>query len=161
MSVNYTAYVFIGAEMDSVCFYETGEERYSCRNHGIQVKPYCGDCGSKCQVEAEALWTDGMKNAAKLYKVEPEVLWEQMEGEDGMCFNQGKNHIGIWRFGYDYDQIMFGMAVAMRRDDDSWGTVKDTLSPDDFGGYLTQVTGAFKAHLIDKPVKIWAIQDAG
>ena len=162
MGVNYRSYVFIGAEIDSGHFYEVGEQIHSCRSHGVQAKPFCGDCGGRCQTEDEALWTDAMKNAAKVYKQTPEQLWESMGGEDGgLYYNQGKNHVGMWNFGYDSDQKMFGMAVAKAEDNDRHGTVKDTLTPDELGGYLTQVSGAFKVYSIEEPIKIWAIQDCG
>jgi hypothetical protein len=162
MGVSYRAYVFIGAEIDRGHFYGEGDAQHTCRTHGVQIKPFCGDCGNRCQSEVDVIWTPAMINAANLYKMSPNDLWEQMGGEDGgLYYNQGKNRVGIWQFGYDSDQKMFGMAVAKKSDDDQHGTVKDTLTPDDLGGYLTQVKGAFSAYQIEEPIKIWAIQDCG
>lgn len=161
MSVNYTAYTFIGAEVPDTHFYEEGEEIYSCLSHGTQPKKFCGDCGCECNREVEELWTSAMKDAAKQYSSTPEELWEQIEEDGGMYFGTDRFKIGFWRFGYERDQILFGTAISKKSDDDIHGTDKDTISPDDLGKRLVEVVGAFRVFGIKAPIKIWAIQDCG
>jgi len=161
MSVHYTAYLFIGAKVPVSHFYEEGEKKLSCYAHGQQEKPFCGNCGKKCTIEAEFLWTEAMLRAAKAYEQSPEELWESLMEDGGKYFRADRGDIGFWRFGYENDNQLFGAAVAEAGSDDRPNNDKDTLDGDQLQSYLNQVDGAFKAFGIELPVKVKAVMNCG
>ena len=161
MSISYTAYVFIGAEIDEDHFYERGDVTLHCYHHGQQEKRFCGDCGKECHEEAVKLWTPEMVRAAETYNTTPDALWDHLMEDGGKCFSSDREDIAFWKFGYENDYQVFGRPVAMVRDDDRPGIDNSNLSLDEMNSVVTEVKGAFKAYGIELPIRIFAIQDCG
>jgi hypothetical protein len=161
MSVNYTAYIFIGAEVPDDHFYEEGADAFTCRNHGVQTKKFCGDCGREGQRTFEYEWSPEMQRAATASNTTPELLWERIAPDGGMYIGDEKGKFGRWAFGYENDHIIFGTALASVGDDDRPGNDKAVLTPEQVQAAIAAVRKEFKRYGIETPVKVHCIMDCG
>lgn len=161
MSLSYTSYVFIGTEISDRHFFTEGNSIYCCYRHGKKNGKFCGDCGKKCSKETEKIWTLQMKKAAAIYNTTPAELWDEITGEGGgHCF-PSDTLVGVWTFGYENEEILFGTVVAKAEDSSYRKSSNSHILHDDFIHRFTEVTGAFSAFGIEKTVAIMAVQDCG
>lgn len=161
MSINYTAYIFIGAVVPENHFFTEGKETFTCQNHGVQVKKFCGDCGREGYRSVEQIWTPDLQKAATNFDTTPELLWEKMCPDGGMCFSGDRGEFGYWSFGYQNDFTVLGTAVARVAEDDQPTKADARLSMDNIASALAMVRTAFDAYNIKTPVEVICVQDCG
>jgi len=162
MSVDYTAIIFIGAEVPDNHFYEHGELSWICQSHGKQRTPFCGDCGESCDEEVEKLWGPDLLRVAAVLEKTPEETWRLIAPyDDSFSTYSDMGKFGRWRLGYDACWTLYGTAVARMSDDDKLGCSKSVRTAEQMQVAIESVEDAFKAYGIKIPVQVFCLQDCG
>lgn len=162
MSVSYTAYIFIGAEVSEDHFWTEGKETYRCRTHGPKPKKFCDDCGRACNRSVEQLWTEDMVKAAKTMNKTPEELWDHLCPDGGRWFGDKKDRtFGLWTFDYEDKIPTWGICISSVGGDDHFGKKDSIVSLRAMAETISIVENNFKMYGIDKPVQIITCMSCG
>ena len=163
MGTSYTAYTFIGSEVPESAFFTLkGDGVMSCESHGAQDGKYCNECGGRLEEAFDYEWTAGMQQAADHFKTTPEALWEKMTDDgDGLYWGSDREIVGLWKYGYECDQALFGKPLARAESDGRHSNANDTVPVNRVRERIAEVEDAFKLFGIKKIVNVIAVQDCG
>jgi len=166
MSVSYSSFLFVGAEVPREHFYDVGNARQVCNSHGEQAKQFCGDCGRQCFEEFDKTWRPEMLKAAATHKVSPEIVWERLGGVEGdehyLSYNKDEyGPLGFYNFGYDNEIKVFGIALTRMSGDDRFVIDKHSVIAESMPDIVGKVKRSFDIYSIELPIRIFAIQNCG
>lgn len=161
MGVSYSSYLFVGAEVPRTHFYEVGNTANVCNHHGKQDKKFCGDCGRECYEEFEKVWKPVLTDLPGA----PEEIWELLGGEDGdhhyLSRSGKKGPFGFYRFGYENDIELFGVAVTKMCDDDRFNVDSHSVVAAEIQEIVTAVADSFRRFKVEQTVRILSVQNCG
>jgi len=160
MSINFTAYLFVGSEVPDSHFYNRGKEANLCWKHGAQPKSFCGDCGQRTTENYEHIWTPAMVKAASLEKLTPQEMWEKISPDGGFSWTDSET-FGRWSFGYNNEDVMYGTVIAYQRDDEQSNNPNSGCSLDEISKVVSEVSNQFSIFGIELPVQIKVILGCG